>query len=87
MVKKAKMIDQIMYMSLFSTIGIIINNVLYIYHSLLFDAYAFMHAKLLQSCLTLCNPLDCRFSGSSVHGILQARILESVVISSSRGSS
>ena len=29
-----------------------------------------MRAKLLQSCLTLCNPVDCSLSGSSVHGIL-----------------
>ena len=35
-----------------------------------------MHAKLLQSCLTLCNPMDCSPPGSSVRGILQARILE-----------
>ena len=33
-------------------------------------------AKLLQSCLTLCNPMDCSPPGSSVRGILQARILE-----------
>jgi len=33
-------------------------------------------AKLLQSCLTLCDPMDCSPTGSSVHGILQARILE-----------
>ena len=33
-------------------------------------------AKLLQSCLTLCHPMDCRPPGSSVHGILQARIPE-----------
>ena len=39
------------------------------------------------SCLTLCDPMDCSPPGSSVHGILQARILEWVVISSSRGSS
>ena len=38
--------------------------------------YACMHAKLLQLCLTLCNPLDCSPPGSSVHGILQARVLE-----------
>ena len=37
---------------------------------------ASMLAKLLQSCLTLCNPMDCTLPGSSVHGILQARILE-----------
>ena len=39
-----------------------------------------------QSCPTLCDPLDCSPPGSSVHGILQARILEWVVISFSRGS-
>ena len=32
--------------------------------------------KSLQSCLTLCDPMDCSPPGSSVHGILQARILE-----------
>ena len=40
-----------------------------------------------QLCLTLCDPMDCSPPGSSVHGILQARILEWVVISFSRGSS
>ena len=48
---------------------------------------ACMHAKLLQSCPTLCNPMDCSLPGSSVHGILQARKLEWVAMSSSRGSS
>ena len=42
-------------------------------------------AKSLQSCPTLCNPMDCIPPGSSVHGILQARILEWVAISSSSG--
>ena len=32
-----------------------------------------VHAKLLQLCLTLCDPMDCILPGSSVHGILQAR--------------
>ena len=41
----------------------------------------------LQSVVTLCNPVDCSLSGSSAHGIFQARILEWVSISSSRGSS
>ena len=36
-----------------------------------------------QSCLTLCNPMDCSLPGSSVHGILQERILEWVAMSSS----
>ena len=44
-------------------------------------------AKLLQLCLTLCNPMDCSLLGSSVHGILQARILEQAAISFSRVSS
>ena len=44
-------------------------------------------AKLLQSCLTVCNPVDYSGLGSSVYGILQARILEWVAISFSRGSS
>ena len=35
-----------------------------------------MHAKPLQLCLTLCDPMNCSLSGSSVHGILQARILD-----------
>ena len=43
--------------------------------------------KLLQSCLTLCDPMDCSPPGSSVHGILQARILEWFAISFSKGSS
>ena len=38
-------------------------------------------AKLLQSCPTLCNPMDCSLPGSSVHGILQARIPEWVAVS------
>ena len=40
-----------------------------------------------QSCLTLCNSMYCSWPGSSVHGILQARILEWVTIPFSRGSS
>ena len=40
-----------------------------------------------QSCLTLCHLMDCSPPGSSAHGILQARILEWIAISSSRGSS
>ena len=40
-----------------------------------------------QSYLTLCDPMDCNLPGSSVHGILQARILEWVAIPFSRGSS
>ena len=40
-----------------------------------------------QLCLTPCDPVTCRLPGSSVHGILQARILEWAAICFSRGSS
>ena len=41
-------------------------------------------AKSLQSCPTLCDPMDCRPPSSSLHGILQARILEWVAMPFSR---
>ena len=47
--------------------------------------HAFVSARLVaQLCLTLCDPMDCSPSASSVHGILQARILEWVTVPSSR---
>ena len=46
-----------------------------------------VHACLgAQACLTLCDPMGCSPPGSSVHGVLQARILEPVAMPSSRGS-
>ena len=45
----------------------------------------YMQAKSLQSCLTLYDSLDCSPPGSSVHGILQTRILEWVAMPPSRG--
>ena len=44
-----------------------------------------MRAKLLQLCPTLCDPMDCSPTGSSVHGILQARVLEWVAIALLQG--
>ena len=44
-------------------------------------------SEVTQSCPTLCNPMDCSLPGSSIHGILQAKVLEWVAISFSRGSS
>ena len=41
--------------------------------------------RVAQSCLTLCNPMDCSLPGSSVHGILQARVLQWVAMPFSRG--
>ena len=45
------------------------------------------HDRVAQSCPTLCDPMDCSLSGSSVHGIFQARVLEWIAISFSGGSS
>ena len=54
-------------------------------HSSLFNDFTLcVHT---QSCLTLCDPMDCGPLGSSVHAISQARMLEWVAISYSRGSS
>ena len=55
-----------------------------------FDTHLYIRkVKVLvtQSCPTLCDPMDCSLPGSSVHGFLQARILEWVAIPFSRGSS
>ena len=49
---------------------------------------AWLHAcSVAQLCPTLCDPMDCSPPGSSVHGILHAKILEWVAVSFSRGSS
>ena len=44
-------------------------------------------SEVIQSCLTLSYPMDCSLRGSSIHEIFQARVLEWVAISFSRGSS
>ena len=44
-------------------------------------------SEVAQSCPTLCDPIDCSLSGSSVHGFFQAMVLEWIAISFSRGSS
>ena len=53
------------------------------------SAYFFpeSESEVAQSCPTLCDPMDCSLSGSSVHWIFQARVLEGIAISFSRGSS
>ena len=45
------------------------------------------YIEVTQSCPTFCDPMDYSPRGSSLHGILQARVLEWVAISFSRGSS
>ena len=85
------------------TLGTVIHNTtnynnsailkrVYIWFSIHFYHYstrymACTHAKSLQSYLTPCGPMDCSPPGSSVHGILQATILQWVAMPSSRGSS
>ena len=44
-------------------------------------------SEVVQSCPTLCDPMNCSLPGSSVHGIFQAIVLEWIAISFSRGSS
>ena len=44
-------------------------------------------SEVAQLCPTLCDRMDCSLSGSSIHGIFQARVLEWITISFSRGSS
>ena len=48
--------------------------------------YEKVKVLVAQSCLILCDPMDCSLPGSSVHGISQARILQWVTISFSQGS-
>ena len=56
---------------------------------MLYDSiYLYVACVLVaQSCPNLCDPMDCSPPGSSVHGVLLARILEWVAMPSSRGSS
>ena len=59
---------------------------MWIHSCLYFSTYVYIDvgtaaAKSLQSCLTLCNPIDSSPPGSSVHGILQASMLGWVAIS------
>ena len=61
-------------------------DVVYILHLIFIYMYTFMYiyaatAKSLQSCLTLCNPIDSSPPGSTIPEILQARTLEWVAIS------
>ena len=56
-------------------------------HSCFFPKLVLSEVKVDQSCPTLYDPMDCSPQGSSVHEILQARILEWVAILFSRGSS
>ena len=74
---------KIHFMNIVFTLG----NIIYLSfkeYSLKVHCCYCLFAKL---CPTLCNPMDCSLPGSSVHGISQARVLEWVAVSFSRGSS
>ena len=64
----------------------VISGLFILFHWFIF-LFLFQWKLVAQSCLTLCNPVDYSLPGSSVHRILQARVLEWVAISFSRGSS
>ena len=80
---------------LFSHMDVLLKGIIYQNVHSFFSRYsltlvinhACLHAKSLQLCLTLCDPMDCNPPGSSVHEILQARIGEWVAMPSSRASS
>ena len=63
------------------------NTVILVNNTTLHTSKLLSESEVAQSCLTLCDPVDCSSPGSSVHGVLQARKLEWVAISFSRGSS
>ena len=51
------------------------------------ESWKWKESEVAQSCPTLCNPVASSLSGSSIHGIFQARVLEWIAIAFSRGSS
>ena len=58
----------------------IVSEILFSFKSLLIFKVLLVKVIVTQSCLTLCDPMDCSLPGSYVHGILQTRILEWVAI-------
>ena len=60
-------------------------RVMHIYHMYVCVCVCVCVCSVSQSCLTFCDPMDCSSLVSSVHVILQERILEWVTISFSRG--
>ena len=76
---------------LFVHVLALFQHILYIYFNIYIQLYmcvcVCVCVLIAQSYPILCDPMDCSLPGSSVHGILQARILESVAILFSKGSS
>ena len=70
---------------LFAVISLVFCSLLSVNTSTVFPLVACVCAQSFQSCPTLCDPMDYSLLGSSVCGILQARILEWVPIPSNQG--
>ena len=68
-------------------VHIYVHTYIYIIFKIYMSILVRLYTKSLQSCVTLCDPMDCSPPGSPVRRSLQARILEWVAIPSSRGSS
>ena len=71
-------------------VGVTIHCILVCRHIAKFLPFFYLklcESEVAQSCPTLCDPMDCSLPGFSVHGIFQARALEWIAISFSRGSS
>ena len=58
-----------------------------LYHLTTREVTHYKPSEVSQSCPTLCDPMDCSLPRSSIHGIFQARVLEWIAISFSRGPS
>ena len=58
-----------------------------LYHLTTREVIHYKPSEVSQSCPTLCDPMDCSLPRSSIHGIFQARVLEWIAISFSRGPS
>ena len=66
----------------FKYLYLLVVNLSVSFNFILCKYFTYVKVLVTQLCLTLCNPMNCRLLASSVHGILQVRILEWVAISS-----
>ena len=78
---------QIICSSMFSSRHIMFSGLKFNFLTIQNLVFYMVISEVAQLCPTLCNPMDCSLPGSSIHGIFQARVLEWVIISFSRGSS
>ena len=86
--QKFQLLSQFLHFNIGRNISHIFSNILVSLRTI--PGYVLCYyilSEVAQSCLTLCNPMDCSLPGSSVHGIFQAIVLEWVAIFFSRGSS